>query len=337
MLRESTVALLRSLISEVLKVTLEPVDPANPNKPGTPEVRVFENEDDIDELMYQLGRFDFRPLKYDEEMKKKKRKVLTPESAKDLETIVYTLARKGENERLMDVIKPWGQVGYEALLKILTATLRHDKEFPFFESADDVAVGRTIPFPDKPTRKVIADVLQMKTRVGKSDTGKGELLFALMTGGVPPDEDVGDIVIGDSHWEVKDVRQAPIIRLGGVHSQAFMAAVEGWAKESKTDVDKVKKLIRSAKNVGDVVWPQMTVLLQQVLSTTQPTLDGIVLVKDAGFQVLGTQVAVFHSVSNEGRVHFTVDEAVADQQVAAAEKARQAAADAAEAAAGDKA
>lgn len=332
MLRESTVTLLRSLISEVLKVTLEPVDPVDPTKAGKPEVRVFDDEDDIDELMYQLSRFDFRPLKYDEEMKKKKRKVLTPESAKDIETIVSTLARAGESDKLMGVVRPWGQVGYDALLRILTSTLRHDKEFPFFESADEVAVGRKIPFPDKPTSRVVSEVLQMKARVGKSDTGKGELLFALMTGGTPPDDDVGDLEIDGTHWEVKDVRQAPIIRLGGLHSRAFMDKVKTWADgPGRPGFDKVSKLIRSSKNVGDVVWPQMTAMLQEVLATTQPVLDGIVLVKDDHFQVLGTQVVVFNSVSTEGRVHFTVDPTTAAEQVSTASASRKATAAALEA------
>ncbi|NBT35496.1 MAG: hypothetical protein EBT03_08150 [Betaproteobacteria bacterium] len=311
MLKESTVRLLRSLVNEVLKLTIEPVDSTDTSKAiGKPEVRLINDDDDIDELMYQLNRFDFRALKYDDRSDPE----LTPESSKDLDTIVTALVGPQHVSKMHEVIAPWGQVGYDILQRVLVASIRTDKEFPFFLSYDDVTVGRTINFPTTPTAKVVHEITSAKSRIGKSDTGKGELLFALMTGATPPDNDVGDMVVNGAHWEIKDVRSSPIIRLGGLHSQAFMKEVMAWCKPAGKDYEEVRKNIRSAKASDKSYWPALSVMLKRVLKETTPPLAGIVVVEpveggQGRFRMLSTDVVDFYSTSKDDRVHFKVNEA----------------------------
>lgn len=326
--------LLRSLISEVIKVTVQQFSDEDPSKPvGRLDPREY-SDDDMEELMYQLNRLDFKPLQYEKQKRKKKKegeedvevekKRLTAGSARDVDSIISTLtARKGgttdpsvvaEQEalsrRLHDVIEPWGQAGYEALLRVLTYTINTGKEFPFF-SQKSVSVGSSIAFPYKAASQALVDaLLDVKTRIGRNATGKGELLLTLMTGGMPP-KGPGDIAIAGQPWEMKDARGTNVVRLGGVVSQDFVKRATAWASMPQNagllDPQTLAE-IRSAKDMDPRLRSEMTLLIRAALEAQG--LAGIILVRNGRFDVHSLAAAEFYSINNENRVHVKMPPSV---------------------------
>lgn len=320
---KTSVALLRGLITEMITVAVE--------HPDSAELKLYElGDDDGDELEWYLDKYG-RPswestekfLARGEKFTKARRKGEEPSLSKldpfygmDLEKrastiksindMINSLVPANQAQQLKDTILPWKGVGFDALRRIYIAEKRTKKDFPFFASAGNVAPGNVIAFPSDPTEAVIAFLADQKTRVGTNDTGKGELLLALMTGGVPPGPDgVGDIVIDGKAWEVKDLRTSKSARVGDAHSTKFLEEVEKWLAAKRPSVDP-KDYINSFKSKA--AWPTedfpyLNGILHRVLAEG---LSGIVVVEDKKFVVVPITHASFSGTNKQGRVHFNV-------------------------------
>jgi len=317
MVNDSAATLLRRLINEVLKVTVQQLSDDG-EQVGVDDVREYP-DDEMDELLYQLNRFDFKPLKY--EKRRKTERPLTPESSESVDTLVSTLsARVAPNNRdafaarLRSTIDPWGQVGYEALLRILTTTISTKKEFPFFSREADVVVTKQIPFPDSPSKKVVAELGQLTTRIGRNATGRGELLFALLTGALPVSStETGDLAVNGGRWELKDARSGNTLRLGGVQSQAVVYHAGLYATSVGRDPAAFIDGLRPKNKMDAADREAMTQIVRDVLGGGKASqggrnlgVSGVVVVRDGYFDVRPTSEAVFYSINNEDRISITL-------------------------------
>lgn len=341
---KTSVALLRGLITEMITVAVE--------HPNSAELKLYElGDDEGDELEWYLDKYG-RPswestekfLKKGEKFVKATRKGAEPELSKldpfygmDLEKrsaaiksineLISNLVPDDQAGKLKETILPWGAVGFDALRRVFIAEKRTGKEFPFFAAADKVRVGETIPFPTEPTKAVVDFLASQRTRIGTNDTGKGELLLALMTGGTPPSsKGVGDIVIDGQAWEVKDMRSTAAARVGDLHSGEFIEAVKRWLLDTRfgVKVDDYIATLRSTKTIPTKDLPTLNGILHSVMSKG---LAGIILVGDGNFTVSPIENIEFSSLSKAGRVHFTVSKSKVVSASAAARREDEAQAD----------
>jgi hypothetical protein len=164
------------------------------------------------------------------------KKVWTTDSMDQYEKVVAELAYIGlpppsphlDADRLFKVVEPWGQVGFDVLRRILVASRRTREPFPFFMYELNAETDTPIPVPNSPSKETVDFIIGANTRIGRSTTGKGELLLALLTGGIAGSP-VGDLEIAGQYFELKDVRTGAI-RAGDVTSVKFEAILKDWFK-----------------------------------------------------------------------------------------------------------
>lgn len=243
---KKTIGMLRQLISEVVKmrVIAQYVDVETDATGKEVEVdsgsmieRILD-EDDANDINLVLSRYGAKAPKWSKtglqdssyKMKKDpatgKSKRTPPTSHADENEPVREVARQlypADPQTLITVIAPWGDEGFDALRRLYVVAERKYASFPFFEI--EPAVGAVYPFPKDPTPNIIQKIAETRPNVGGKATGRGELLFALMTGGIAGGEE-GDITIPDGGtWEVKDITGAKTARIGETASAAFSAAL----------------------------------------------------------------------------------------------------------------
>jgi len=224
--------LLREYITEAIRVTIQQVDTSGEVVGGYSK-QLDVSDDDADEVQWFLDKYGRSPIEYrksstgkqaQSDSQKKLRKTSPDPSETSAREVISDLVALDPSgsftvDELFGVIKPWKQAGFDALRRVQISSQRTGKSFPFF-AYRDVDVGSKVPFPPDPSSATTDFLLNTRVRIGRNDTGSGELLLALLTGGVAGGP-VGDLTIGEKNWEVKDARSSGAIRLGGVASDAF--------------------------------------------------------------------------------------------------------------------
>ena len=306
-------SLLRTLIREYLSVEVTRTD-VNGNPIGTVVKKRIDPEAE-DELVWFIDKYGRKPL--DTRYRKtkgmeKSEKVFTADSSQQVDAIVAALLPKdpGAADLLKRVIFPWGQVGFDVLRRILASTNRTGQAFPFFKAAGSATVGGTIPFPKTPSVETVQFVMDARTRIGKNDTGKGELLLALLTGGVAGGP-VGDLTIDGSAWEVKDAR-ASSIRLGDSASLAFDERVvewfDGWSEKTEYGGSAVAFLDALSKKsfVAGLPEEARSALDSAMHRAVEADGDlaGFVLVRPGGFEFYSNEDFAFDYRTKKRRVHI---------------------------------
>jgi hypothetical protein len=193
---------------------------------------------------YKRSKFEKAPFKVKDkkgrevfakaEDGKKKLLKLTPEASQEFSKVAAELQNYSggtlDIERLQQVIDPWGQSGFDALLRILTVTRRLNRNksegdyfsFPFFKYENNVTLDGTVPLPST-NDGVPVELEKFLLSVRPGDKGTGELLFSLLVGGLVDQNVVADILVGTEFWEMKDMTYGEI-RLGDASSNEFKNA-----------------------------------------------------------------------------------------------------------------
>lgn len=174
--------------------------------------------------------------------KKKKLVKLTTSASEEFTRVAAELQNYSggtlDVDRLRGVIDPWGQPGFDALLRILTVSKRLNRNkpeggdyfsFPFFKYENNVRLGGTVPLPSK-NDGVPAELEKFLLSVRPGDKGTGELLFSLLVGGLVDQNVIADLLVGTEFWEMKDMTYDEI-RLGDASSIEFKEAFpQAWGE-----------------------------------------------------------------------------------------------------------
>ena len=260
--------LLRQMINETVKmrVLAQYVDVEGKKEKAAGDViEVFiDNPDDADELNFILNKYgrptpEFlpsrkAPIKTDpkrrlgarlktQQVPGSKERVPT-EANRQVFEVAHDLVGN-DASRLLDVIAPWGQSGWDAMRRIWKVSDRYpNNPFPFFSTTP--VLGASAEFPTAPSLRIVDEISNKRPPVGGLSTGRGELLFALMTGGIAGGDE-GDITIGSEVWEMKDITEKSIFRLGEKTSFRFL----DYFKDEK-NLSAVQKVVESLKLKGGV-------------------------------------------------------------------------------------
>lgn len=235
--------LLREYITEAIRVTIQQVNPSGEVVGGYSK-QLDVSDDDADEVQWFLDKYGRAPIEYRKsssgkqtqpDSQKKPRKISSDPSETSAREVISDLVDLDPSgsftvDELFEVIKPWKQAGFDALRRVQISSQRTGKSFPFF-AYRNVDVGSKVPFPSEPSPATTDFLLNTRVRIGRNDTGSGELLLALLTGGIAGGP-VGDLSIDGKNWEVKDARSTAAIRLGGVASDVFEKYIRGNFKSN---------------------------------------------------------------------------------------------------------
>lgn len=318
--------MLRQLISEVVKmrVIAQYVDvetdatgkEVEVDIPGVKTIDTLINGDDGDDVNFILNKYNRGTPIFSKDLKigkvrqnvkttiklpidnmktgsgsgspKKKSVSLAPENDEMMQ-VAEDLVGVGAAKRLINVIAPFGAAGYDAIYRLWSANERYNEPFPFFMTAP--ALRRRDNFPTMPSKSIIQKIAETRPNIGGKATGRGELLFALMTGGIAGGEE-GDITIAGVAWEMKDITGVNTARLGERSSAQFrdaladpviytaMRKVETFSKLSATQLDDI-----------EVAW--------QVIAKS---LAGFVLVDGDEFMYVDSSALTPTRVGEHGRV-----------------------------------
>jgi hypothetical protein len=217
----------------------------------------------------------------------------------NLASLATGLVPEGREEELASVMLPWDEEGRRAIIwvkeKMRWASHGIDenaaKETKFLSKKPQA--GATIPFPEDTA--IVNRLLTVQPNVGKP-TGKGEFLFALMTGGIAGGE--GDIQVDGQNWEVKDVRGGPV-RLGDKAGRFFRQAFlkDATVQEKKW---KLEDLENGVIKFND---PEHRKIINNVLQQSlkdHSDLSGFVVVMKGAFYCLDKSKAIFSSFESAG-------------------------------------
>lgn len=326
--------LLRSLIQEAIKVKIMKTypDPSGGSRERTIVDQTFEDDEavDLEELRWFVDKYRHKPIDWDKPKKGEKKK-LDVGSAKALNDVIQLLVDDPKKRSLLlEVIEPWGQVGFDALRRIYSASVQSadepgstsDSRFPFFEYASDLVPGGLIPLPGLPTPSTEKFLMNSMTRIGRNPTGRGELLLSLLTGAVAG-RGAADLRLGDTDWEVKDSRTGPT-RLGDLASSQFeksvvdaaahlgalgkglppsSAALPPGSSSTVAQVKEVMGMLRGAKNFRGrpkEFRDEINKILRDVIKNI-----GFAVVTNEGFKLYSSKEVEFYFLSGEtqNRVH----------------------------------
>lgn len=293
--------LLKQFIDEALRVTIQKVNDVGDVIGGYSKQL---DGDEADELEWYVDKYGRDPISY------RKKKTGEEPKASDVDPseinarkLVSQLAPSGRESDLFDVIKPWGQVGFDALRRILVSVDNTGVAFPFF-SVKNVSAGSVIPFPTYPSSGLLDFLYDVRVRIGRNATGRGEFLLALLTGGIAGG-DVGDLQIGGKNWEVKDGQLGSPVRLGGVASREFDTVVAEQFTDSKDLTDLFNKL--TSRSAYSTLPEKQRELVDAATKTAVSSggLAGYILTSKSEFIVRSPGSAVFEVRAKNGRLHVT--------------------------------
>jgi len=213
-MRSTAELALRALISEVINVTIK--------RPSGGSYTAKIDDEHEDEVIWLVD-------KYGHKIHSKG----TKGAHAQLTAIAEALAALSNNpmasapswtEDLVAAVEPWGREGFDALRRVKIVSERTGAAFPFLESPSPTH-GSTLELPKLPSPATVEFLKNVQPRIGRNDTGKGEFLLALMTGGIAG-TGPGDITIDGKNWEVKDEGAAGSpVRLGDDVSKRFVADI----------------------------------------------------------------------------------------------------------------
>lgn len=327
--------MLRSLIQETLKmrVLAQYVD-INPNTNQEADhgdmIEAFIDEDDGDEVSHLLNKYGkpvptFSPPRYPkkggvtQKVQGRLKRTMVPgkgwqlsdENVQVIETCEQLFShlnnpqqQKQNGERLVEVIEPWKLAGWDIIGRLHTINKKGTTQpFPFFQTTP--VIGGSVPFPTTPSKRVIDIIATTQPKVGGLQTGRGELLFALMTGGIAGDRE-GDVNVAGKLWEVKDVPGNGVARLGGKASSSFLsyftdANVKGTGAANAADF--VKQLHKQL-GVSHLMNNQAAVdVINDALNEIFMGIVGFVLVKGEIFEFVDKNDMELFVVASDNRVH----------------------------------
>ena len=321
---KKTIGMLRQLISEVVKmrVIAQYVDvqlDADGNQvetdiPGVKTVDTLISGDDGDDVSFILSRYNRgTPIfSIDAKTKRLRPNVKTtieepidhtatgPGSPKkkevSLKAVNAEMMQVAEDlvgvkaaQQLIDVIAPFGVAGYDAIYRLWSAKERYFEPFPFFVTVPKT--GTRDNFPTMPSRSIVQKIAETRPNVGGKATGRGELLFALMTGGIAGGEE-GDITLPGGTWEVKDITGVKTARIGEAASAAFSAAL---------DDQNILDAMRSVKTFSGLSQQQVA-KIGAAWQVAASSLAGFVLVDDDEFLYVKSSALTPISIGPNGRI-----------------------------------
>ena len=315
---KKTIGMLRQLISEVIKmrVIAQYVDveldangnPLEKDTPGGELIDVLIDEDDADDLNFILNRYNRKVPMFRTEkgVTKLQSKTLekTPgqkDTFRDLSStndevrnIAAELVGPHRAEDLVKVVAPFKILGYDAIYRLWSARVRHSdptKVFPFFSINPEVGVS--YPFPTVPTTSIVNIIAGLRPPVGGKATGRGELLFALLTGGIAGDKTCDIVINKVDRWEVKDITEGNA-RVGEVTSKIF--------RETLALSDpKILTALRKTETF-DSLNPDQTDLIKAAWDIATKHLAGFVLVTGNKFSCVKSEELRVVSIGDEGRI-----------------------------------
>jgi len=249
---------LKNYINEILRVTVQRIDPSDEKKVSKTYTKDFDvHDDDADELDWFLDNYARPVINYKIKKEtdkitgdKKKVRVYDGKSEDQISSLMNRLAtiasqsgKSLDTRKLMNVMLPWGEEGYKAISLIATHTERTAVPFPFFQMKKSATIGSSIDFSRLPVSKRVLDYAYNVTpRIGKNDTGKGEFIIALLTGGIAGTEGLhGDLEIDGKDWEVKGPSDSGAIRLGDLPSSVFREKFSELYKNNKDIAPKISE------------------------------------------------------------------------------------------------
>jgi hypothetical protein len=322
---KKTIGMLRHLISEVVKmrVIAQYVDvDANGKEtdiPGIKSIDTLINDDDGDDVNFILKKYNRGTPIFG---KDGKTKMMRPNTKTTIELpIDHTKTGSGsgtpkrktvfldtENAELMqvatdlvgpedkivanliEVISPFGIEGYDAIYRLWSVQERYSNPFPFFTFVPEL--GKRDSFPTAPSNSIVQKIAETRPNVGGKATGRGELLFALLTGGIAGAQDC-DIVVAGKRWEVKDITGESTARIGEATSAAFSKALADEtilaAMRSVTTFSTLSPT--QLKDIG-TAWAQATAVLT----------GGFVLVDENEFLYVDRSKLMPIFISSNGRI-----------------------------------
>jgi len=321
---KKTIGMLRHLISEVVKmrVIAQYVDvDANGKEtdiPGIKSIDTLINDDDGDDVNFILKKYNRGTPIFG---KDGKTKMMRPNTKTTVELpIDHTKTGSGsgtpkrktvflgaENDELMQVatdlvgpgdgaakliavISPFGVAGYDAIYRLWSVQTRHSNPFPFFTFVPELGKGNS--FPTAPSNSIVQKIAETRPNVGGKATGRGELLFALLTGGIAGGQDC-DIVVAGKRWEVKDITGESTARIGEATSAAFRNAIDDKTiLTAMRSVTTFSALNPKQLNEIGAAWAQATAVLT----------GGFVLVNENEFLYVDRSKLMPISISSNGRV-----------------------------------
>jgi hypothetical protein len=284
-------------------------NPLEKDTPGGELIDVLIDEDDADDLNFILRRYNRKvPIfKTEKGVTRLQSKILDKipgqeSTFRDLSSTnaeVRNIATElvgpdpKRAEKLVKVVAPFKILGYDAIYRLWSARVRHSdptKAFPFF-SITTPKVGESYSFPTVPTTSIVNIIAELRPPVGGKATGRGELLFALLTGGIAGDKTC-DIVINEvDRWEVKDITKGDA-RVGEVTSKYFREELKD--PEILTALRKTEtfdSLNEVQTNKIKIAWESAT-----------EHLAGFVLVNGNKFSCVKSEELRVVSIGNEGRI-----------------------------------
>lgn len=231
---------------------------------------------DIDELLWAVDKYSWDPI-----TKKGKLNIASQES---IRTVAEQLISPSQIDRLIEVVTPWRQMGFDALRRILAAQDQSNRPFPFFQTkiptpanSSKNTLGATISWPTNPTPKCVDDIYNMSSY----SRGRGELLLCLMTGGIRSGSG-GDFLDPQGQmWEVKQPEgKQNLARLGEATSSNF------------------KDILNKNKNITN----------DQALTAALNAsgIAGFLFVSGKNVVAYSVQAAKFHALNSQGRVEIVI-------------------------------
>lgn len=316
-----SVRVLKQYINEVLRVTVQRVEAAEDGeKEKTSYTKTFDiSDDDSDELDWFLDNYGKPPINLKKKSQKDpvtgKRKYVKvydetselqiSEVLDELEEIAASQKKSLDKNLLSSVIRPWGDKGFKALKYILTYTRRTGKTFPFFEYADQAAVGSSFNLASVDiSDQLLNHLMNVTPKIGRNDTGQGEFVIALLTGGIAGATGLyGDIEIGSDNWEVKVPSSNGVVRLGDLSSGVFRRKLKELAAakidRSFLTADDIFDLITTYESYVSLIKRGEDERVAQVLDVIDEATNHMLQeMKVTGFVLLFSKDKVVRFVSN---------------------------------------
>ena len=220
----------------------------------------------------------------------KKKSVSLKAENDEMTQVATDLVGAGAAQQLVDVIAPFGVAGYDAIYRLWSAQERYPtRHFPFFIAAP--TIGRRDNFPTAPSNSVVQKIAETRPNVGGKATGRGELLFALMTGGIAGGEE-GDILVNGGVWEMKDITGTKTARIGEAASAAFSAALD-----DQNILDAMRK-VETFSGLSQ----QQVAKIGAAWQVAASSLAGFVLVDDDEFLYVDSSALTPISIGSNGRI-----------------------------------
>lgn len=195
------------------------------------------NDDEYDDYKFYINKL--RHSKWVRRSDIKKSKTKTNPYQDNISRVIEKCSSDPDvQEKLRLLVDDWHEDMYLILLYMSNMTIPGKNEFPFLQTK--LSLGNTYSFPALPSKKSVNFAYNTTSRVGRANVGKGEMLIALMTGGLPVREGVlGDLKIGNELWEVKDTTTGSSVRLGEpvsafIINKLIVNNVIGSAREMKS-------------------------------------------------------------------------------------------------------